>query len=555
MANASETAPAIYTLGELIKTGADTFAGRDAIVFPHRRLSYTDLNAGARRWAKALIARGVKPGQNVGILLSTCPDFMEIFFGIAMAGAVSVPLNARYQAGELAFVLRDADIVALITTGSISDSVNFEERLLSALPSLAGVKDENNLNLPEVPKLKCIISLADQTSRTHSVDVKSALAAGAAIPDKAVDDTIAAVDRASIALILYTSGTTANPKGCMIPHRAIIGTSRNLGKRYEVTSADKVWSPLPIFHIAGIMPMVMLLDVGGAYLTVQYFDAGTALEMLGREGATIAYPSFVTIMRDLIGHPTFKNTDLSKLRIMNSNFAVQPAWIKDAMVAAMPHVTHVGTYGLSECSGTVTTSRLTDSFEARTCRLGVPLDEVEVKLIDENGKEVERGHKGEILVRGPNVLKGYYNAPEKTAQVIDAEGWVHTGDIGSFDAEGTMMFHGRTKDMMKVGGENVAAAEVEAVLQTHPAVKLAQVVGIPDDRYEEVPAAFIELVSGHSVNETDLIKHCTGKLSNFKLPRYVRFITDWPMSASKIQKYRLRTTLVDELKQSSAARP
>ena len=156
----------------------------------------------------------------------------------------------------------------------------------------------------------------------------------------------------------------------------------------------------------------------------------------------------------------------------------------------------------------------------------------------------------EIIARGPNMLAGYYNAPEKTAEVIDADGWFHTGDIGSFDAQGQIMFHGRTKDMMKVGGENVAAAEIEAALQTHPAVKLAQVTGIPHPRYVEVPAAFVELNDGKSASEAELIAHCTGKLASFKLPRHVRFVSEWPMSTSKIQKFRLRDTLITELEEA-----
>jgi fatty-acyl-CoA synthase len=291
----------------------------------------------------------------------------------------------------------------------------------------------------------------------------------------------------------------------------------------------------------------MILDLGGAYMTVPYFDAGVALEMLGREKATIAYPSFVTIMQDLITHPTFGDTDLSSLRIMNSNFAVQPAWIKDAVTAAMPHTIQVGTYGLTEGAGTVSTSRLDNSFEQRTGRCGEVLDEWEMRIVDvESGRDCAPGEHGEIVIRGPNMLKGYYNAPEKTAEVM-RDGWFHTGDIGSMDADGQVMFRGRTKDMLKVGGENVAAAEIEAMLQSHPAVKLAQVVGIPDDRYSEVPAAFVELVDGSQTTTQELIDHCKGKVASFKVPRHVRIVDQWPMSTSKIQKFRLQKALVAEL--------
>ena len=546
------TVQPIQTLGALLRDRAATWPDQDALVFPERRSSFAAMNSAARGWAKALIARGVQPGDNVGILLTTRPEFMDILFGIAMAGAVAVPVNARYQPGELAFLVADCDLVCLITTGKVADSLDFGERLLTALPSLGAAADPAALALPEAPRLGSIICV-DNPCPASLIPAAAALAAGQSVPDAEVDARIDAVDPASIGLILYTSGTTANPKGCLIRHRGIVGNSRNLGKRYEIGAGDRFWSPLPIFHIAGILPMVAIVDAGGAYLTIPNFDAGVALGMLAREKATHAYPCFVTIMQDLIAHPDFGATDLSSVRLMNANFAVQPDAIRTAMTTAMPHTIMVGTYGLTEGSGTICTSRPTDSWEARGWRLGVPLDDWDVRIVDiETGAECPVGVQGEIVARGPNMLAGYYNAPEKTAEVIDADGWFHTGDIGSFDAEGQIMFHGRTKDMLKVGGENVAAAEIEAVLHSHPAVQLAQVVGLPDPRYVEVPAAFIELRAGASAGEQELIDHCKGKLASFKLPRHVRFVTAWPMSTSKIQKFRLRDRLVKELSGETA---
>ena len=535
-------------MGAMIRASARRFGESDALVFPDRRVSYAALNTSARRWAAAFIALGVKPGQNVGLFMPTCIEFIDAFYGAAMAGAVAVPVNARYQTHELAYLIKDADLVALVTAGKVAEGLDYSERVRSALPSLAGAGGASSLQLSEAPMLRAIVTTTE-SSQPNMMSAARALELGASVSDAEIDARIDAVAPEDTAMILYTSGTTSNPKGAMISHRAQVGNSRNLGIRYECSAADKVWSPLPIFHIAGILPMTMILDLGGCYMTVPHFDAGQALDMLGREGATIAYPSFVTIMQDLINHPTFKKADLSKLRVMNSNFAVQPAWIKDAVVAAMPHTTQVGTYGLTEAAGTVSTSRLSDSFEVRTGRCGYPLDEWEVRIIDpETGRDCGVDGRGEIVLRGPNMLKGYYNAPDKTAEAI-RDGWFYTGDIGSRDADGNIMFHGRTKDMLKVGGENVAAAEIETMLQTHPAVKLAQVVGIPDDRYVEVPAAFVELAEGAAASEAELIAHCKGKLAGFKIPRHVRVVTAWPMSTSKIQKFKLRDGLLSELAQ------
>ncbi len=535
------------TLGGMLQRTATATPDADALVFPDSRRTHADLYAAAFRWAKAFIALGVQPGEHVGILLTTRPEFVEILFGAALAGAVTVPVNARYQANELAFLIRDADLTTLVTSGRVADTLDFGRRLHAALPSLAGAAQPHALALPEAPLLRRILCL-DVPCDPALVPAAQALQSAQGLPDVDVDQRMQAVAASDLAFILYTSGTTANPKGAMIPHRAIVCNSRNLGIRYRISGHDKVWSPLPIFHIAGILPMVMVLDAGGAYLTVPFFDPGPALAMLGREGATVAYPSFVTIMQDLITHPAFKSTDLSKLRLMNSNFAVQPAWIREAMVAAMPHTVQVGTYGMTEAAGSVTTSRIDDTFALRTGRLGVPLDDWDVRIVDpDTGGDCLLGARGEIAIRGPNMLAGYYNAPEKTAECL-RDGWFYTGDIGSFDASGHIMFHGRSKDMLKVGGENVAAAEIEAQLQSHPAVRLAQVVGLPDDRYSEVPVAFVELADGAAASEQDLIAHCRGKLANFKVPRHIRFVGEWPMSTSKIQKFRLRDSLIAELK-------
>ena len=370
------------------------------------------------------------------------------------------------------------------------------------------------------------------------------------IPEDEIHQVRLGVRVRDVGLMLYTSGTTANPKGCLLSHEAIVRNSIALGRhRYQLRHEDRFWSPLPMFHIAAILPMIAIFDVGGAYVTMGYFDAGVALHMLDRENATATYPCFVTIMSDLIYHKDFDKVDLSRIRLMNSNFAVQPKGIADAMQKAMPNAIQVGTFGMTETAGTVTTSRLDDPLEQRINRLGKPLPGLGVRIVDpDTGEDAGPGQRGEVLVKGYSTLEGYYKDPKKTAEAIDADGWYHTGDIGSLDEHGTLMFHGRFKDMLKVGGENVAAAEIEACLQKHPGVKLAQVVGIPDPRYVEVPAAFVERKPGVEVGEKELIELCRRDLAGFKVPRHVRFVNEWPMSTSKIQKFRLRDQLIAELK-------
>ena len=539
----------VTTIGDLLLTAGDRYPESDAVVFPEARLSYGELVRRSLKCARALRAVGVRSGDHVGLLMPTSFDFVEVMFGIALAGGVIVPINARYKPAELAYVVQNGDLVTVVTTDRIAEHVDFVDRLSHALPGLATAPDPLHLSLPEAPRLRNVVLMGREAPAGFLTQRRFEDLAES-VPEDEVHEARLGVRVRDVGLMLYTSGTTANPKGCLLTHEAIVRNSIALGRhRYQLTHDDRFWSPLPMFHIAAILPMIAIFDVGGAYVTMGYFDAGIALHMLEKEKATATYPCFVTIMSDLIYHKDFSKVDLSRVRLMNSNFAVQPKQIAEAMQQAMPGAVQVGTFGMTETAGTVTTSRLDDPLEQRINRLGRPLPGLKLRIIDpETGADAAVGQRGEVLVKGYSTLEGYYKDPGKTAQAIDADGWYHTGDIGSLDEHGTMMFHGRLKDMLKVGGENVAAAEIEACLQKHPAVKLAQVVGIPDPRYVEVPAAFVEKKPDADVSEQELVELCRREMAGFKVPRHVRFVTEWPMSTSKIQKFRLRDQLVQELK-------
>lgn len=538
----------VTTLGDLLLLAADRYPDSPALIFPGEQLTYAQLAERAIVRARSLQALGVKPRDHVGLLLPTSFEFVEFMFAIALCGAVVVPMNARYKHNELAYVVENADLVAVVTTDRIAEHVNFVERLGQGLPGLSQAPDPRHLALSCAPRLRNLVLLGESVCAGFLGEAQFAALAAAA-PEDDVHRARLRVRLRDVAIMLYTSGTTSNPKGCLLTHEAMVRNSIALGRhRYALKHEDVLWSPLPMFHIAAILPLCSIFDVGGAYATMTRFEAGTALRMLQSEKVTATYPCFVTIMSDLIYHPSFPDTDLSRITLMNSNFAVQPPAIAAAMLKAMPHTIYVGTFGMTETAGTVTTSRLEDPLEQRIRRLGKPLPGVEVRIVSAaTGREAAAGEHGEVLVRGYSILEGYYKDPVKSAEALDSEGWFHTGDIGSIDEAGTMMFHGRLKDMLKVGGENVAAAEIESCLQRHPAVKLAQVVGIPDPRLVEVPAAFVERKPGSQVTEQELVDFCRREIAGFKVPRQVRFVEQWPMSASKIQKFRLRDELVREL--------
>jgi fatty-acyl-CoA synthase/long-chain acyl-CoA synthetase len=542
---------AVTTIGDLLLGAADRDPDKQALVFPGSQHSYALLADRALRHARSLQALGVRPGDHVGLLMHTCPEFMELYFAIALCGAVIVPINARYRSAEIGYVVENADLVTLVTTDSIAEQVDFVDRLNKALPDLGRQPDRRKLGIAAAPRLRNIVLMGRQT-QPGFVGQAEFEDYGESVPETRVHETRLRTRVRDVALMLYTSGTTANPKGCLITHEAQVRNSIALGRhRYCLTREDRLWSPLPMFHIAAVLPMLATFDVGGTYLTMDHFDAGVALAMLEKHKVTVTYPCFVTIMQGLIYHPDFPKRDLTSIRLMNSNFAVQPPGVAEPIMKAMPAAVQVGSFGMTETSGTVCTGSPDEDETSRITRLGRPLPGLDVRIVDpESGKDVGTGGRGEVLVRGYSVFEGYYRDAEKTAQALDAGGWFHTGDIGSLDETRTIMFHGRIKDMLKVGGENVAAAEVEAQLQKHPAVKLAQVVGIPDPKYAEVPAAFVELRPGEEATEAELIEFCRREISGFKVPRHIRFVTEWPMSSSKIQKFRLRGALVEELKLS-----
>jgi acyl-CoA synthetase (AMP-forming)/AMP-acid ligase II len=534
------------SLGDLLLIAADKDPNRAAVVLPHRQATFGELRERVIRRALSLQALGVQAGDHVGLLLPTGMDFVESMFAIALLGAVTVPVNARYQPPELAYVVENADLRLLITTDKIAEAVNFTERLNTAFPDLAA-QDPTALHLEGAPLLRNIVLYGD--SESAGLLTESIFDAGAENGDlERLHLARLQVRLGSTALILYTSGTTANPKGCMISHEAIVRNSAALADRYELTGEDSFWSPLPMFHIAAILPLSAIFSRGGTYVTTGYFQAGEALRMMEEGAVTATYPCFWTIMSDLVDHPDFETTDLSRVKLMNANFAVQPPEIGAKMKKALPNAIFVGTFGMTETAGTVTTSRLDATEEQRFKRLGTPLSGIEVKAIDpETGQEAATGEKGEAWIRGYCTFTEYYKSPEKTAEALDDEGWFHSGDLVSIDADGQLMFHGRLRDMLKVGGENVAAVEIENCLQQHAAVKLAQVVGVPDRRLIEIPAAFIELEAGHSATEEELIGFCKGKIAGFKVPRHVRFVTAWPISSTKIQKFRLQEEITEEL--------
>ena len=538
---------AATTLGDLLLTAWDRVPDKEALVFPEGRKTYDEVVQAVLRKARGLIAAGVRPGDHVGILLPSGIAFIETLFATAMIGAVSVLMNARYKAPEMTYVAANADLAAIVTDGEVTEHVDFAQRLAEAFPDLREAADPHALSLAVAPKLHRIILLGG-AARPGFIDEATFERAAASVSEAEVHSRRLAVRVRGTAMILYTSGTSANPKGCLLSHEAVAREAANLARnRWAFTENERAWSPLPLFHIAAMLAMLGAIDVGGTFIGQPHFDAGESLRQIAAEKVTMMFLPFVTFHQAMIAHPDWDKTDMSSVRLQNSCFAFMPERVGRAYREKAPSMLQVGTFGMTEATGIVATGGYDMDPELGFQRLGYPLTGVEVRIIDADGADLPVGERGEVLIRGYNLFDGYYKDPEKTAQALDEDGWYHSGDIGSLDENGHIMFHGRFKDMLKVGGENVAAAEVEAVLASHPAVRLAQVVGLPDERLAEIPAAYVERSDEGYADAQELIAYTRERLASFKVPRHIRFIDEWPMSASKIQKFKLRKELMEEL--------
>ena len=515
------------TIGGVLARSAARRPEHDAVVFPGTRETYAETYAASERVARALHAHGVGRGDVVAVLMPNCSAFVHAFFACALLGARALLVNARYKTHELAYVLRDADAAAVLTTDVVSEYVDFVPLLDAAVAETGR------------PLLRVMLG---ESSPPGFVDRDAFLAAADTVPPEVVRLAASSTRIRDVGVLMYTSGTTADPKGCLISHEALTRTALAVVERWELTEDERFWDPLPLFHMAGLLLFMATMQVGGTFLTTTHFEAGEAIRAMEAEGCTFAFPCFPTVTQAIVRHPDFDPARLPHLR------GVLDTAPPDALLALgrqWPGPKICASYGLTEGGGVIAFSHLDDPDEVRV-RGGRPFRGMEIRIADpETDEELAPGEVGQILVRGAGLFDGYHNDPAKTAEAMRG-GWLHTGDLGVVDADGRVSYRGRSKDMLKVGGENVSAMEVEAFLLGHPAVKVVQVVGVPDPRYVEVPAAFVELAPDAAATEEELIAFCRGRIASFKVPRYVRFVDEWPMSATKIQKHRLREALLAE---------
>jgi fatty-acyl-CoA synthase len=488
------------TLGEFLEANARERGAAEALVTPTARLTWAQLFDRARAAAGDLKRRGLSHGDRVAILMGNGEEWLSLFYGAALIGVVTVPVNTRFKAREIAFCLRQSGAKA----------VYFTERFLGI--DFAAMVEQVRA---ELPGLVC-------------VPVQGGFDAAPPAPGRRPAP-------ADLILIQFTSGTTAYPKGAMLTHDGMLRNAWEAGRRIGVRAEDRYFNTRPFFHVGGSTLSALVSLVHGCTLvTLPTFDAGAALEAMERERCTLVSGND-TIFQMLMGHADFPRC---KLALRGGWAAAGPQTMR-RIVEELGAREICAAYGLSEASPNVAMSDWRDPLELRLQALAPPLPEVEVRIRD-----------GEIQVRGWNVMRGYCENPDASAAAFTEDGWLRTGDLGELTADGRLRMVGRLKDVFRVGGENVAPAEVEEVLLLHPAVETAQVVGVPDARLGEVPCAYVTLKAGARATEPELVAFVRARAANFRVPRYLKIVPGFEaigMTASgKVQKARLREHAIRE---------
>jgi len=528
------------TLGDWLEHWAKETPDKEYIVYSDRDLRFTwkEFNARVDHMSKGLLAIGVRKGSNVGIWAQNVPDWLTFLYACARIGAVAVTVNTNYKQHELAFVMENSDMHTLCLTDGAA-GYNYLDMIYGLIPELK-TQARGHLHSEKFPELKNVVYIGQEKYR-GMYNTAELLLLGNSKSDEELQKVKSAVQCHDVVNMQYTSGTTGFPKGVMLSHHNIANNGYLTGEHMNFTQNDKLCICVPLFHCFGVVLATMnCLTHGCTQVMVEKFDPLVTLASVHKERCTALYGVPTMFIAEL-NHPMFEMFDMSSLRTGIMAGSLCPAELmKQVNEKMFMDITSV--YGLTESSPGMTQTRIDDSFEVRTTTVGRPYEFTEVMVKNpETGEECPDGVEGEVCCRGYLVMKGYYKNPEATAQVIDKDGWLHSGDLGVRDENGNYRITGRIKDMIIRGGENISPKEVEDFLYTMPGVQDVQVVAVKSPRYGEDVGAFIIPKDGFHFTTEDVRDFCKDQISRFKIPRYVFTVKEFPLTGSgKIQKFRLR---------------
>ena len=554
------------TLGQVLRETAIRFPQCEAMVFSSLdshgnpldsvsrdcfRLTYREMDFAVDEVARALLGLGIEKGEHVAVWSTNWPRWVLLQFATARIGAVMVTVNPAYRASELAYVIEQSDAVALFLTHTFRKSDYFQ-LAQEAIPELLNHSEETlqkSLAVEKYPKLRHTISMTSESSYgIPNWETFKALAEN--VPQTTLDEASRSLQPSEPINIQYTSGTTGFPKGAMLSHRNLLLNAYYIGECQKFSESDRICIPVPFYHCFGCVLGVLSAVVHGATMVIpaEYFHPQATLSSIETERATAIY-GVPTMFIAMLEHSDCERRDLSSLRTGIMAGSPCPVEVMNKVIHEMGASEITIGYGLTEASPIITQTRTDDPIDLRVQTVGKPLPGFEVKLVNpETGDELPHEQQGELCARGHGVMLGYYNNPQATAMAIDADGWLHSGDLAMRQSNGYYRITGRMKDMICRGGENIYPREIEEFLYQHPAIETVAVVGVPDPKFQEELAACLKLRKGETLSEEDLREFCEGNLAHYKIPRYIRFVTEFPQTVTgKIQKFKLRKLMVEEL--------
>jgi len=529
------------TIGDFLEEMVKKDPNQEFMVYPDRdlRFTYQEFDERVNLLAKGFLEIGIKKGDHVGIWAKNVPDWLTMLFATSKIGVVLVTVNTAYKSHELEYVLEQSDMKALAIIDGYQD-VDYIQIVYELIPELK-TQERGKLNSEKFPFLDSVIYVGQEKHR-GMYNTNELLLLGNHADDEEFQQIKSSITNDEVVNMQYTSGTTGFPKGVMLTHRNILNNGYYIGERQKFTEKDRLCITVPLFHCFGIVLAVMATFSHGATMVmVELFDPLLVLAAVQKERCTALY-GVPTMFIAEYSHPMFDMFDLSSLRTGIMAGSTPPIEAMKRVVNDMNMTQITSVYGLTEGSPGFTQTSVDDPLEKRVETVGKPLPECEVKIVDpETGETMGPHQTGEICCKGYNVMKGYYKMPDKTREVIDEDGWLHSGDLASVDEEGYYSIVGRIKDMIIRGGENIYPREIEEFLYTMPGVLDVQVVGISDEKYGEIVGACIILEEDAELTEEDVRDYARTKIARFKVPKHVFFVDEFPLTASgKIQKFILR---------------
>jgi fatty-acyl-CoA synthase len=537
------------TIGQALRETARRHSQRDAFVFCNAssRMTWAEFDAAVDRVSRGLLALGFAPGDHFGVWATNVPEWVLLQFATARIGVVLVNINPAYRTGELKYALRQSDVRGLALVDAFKTS-SYVDMLQAACPELAAAAP-GTLRSEAFPKLQWVVSLRGQ-ALPGALSWSELLARADSMPKNRLDEVASGLSPHDAINIQYTSGTTGSPKGAMLSHRNILLNAFYAGQCQRLDHTDRICLPVPLYHCFGCVLGTLCSVVHGSAMVfpTESFQPEATLAAIEHERCTAIY-GVPTMFIAMLEHEDYPRRDLTSLR--TGIMAGSPCPIE-----TMKRVTQemgareitIG-YGQTEASPLITQTRTDDPIELRVGTVGRPIPGFEAKIVDvEIGADLGDGQPGELCGRGHGVMIGYYNMPDKTAEVIDKGGWLHTGDLALREPNGYYRITGRLRDLIIRGGENIYPREIEERLYEHPAVMEVQVVGVPDRRLGEEVLAWVKLKCDQQTTEEELRAFCRQTLAHFKAPRYWKFVDGFPTTVTgKIQKYKIREQAIQDL--------